>query len=265
MSCGKIISYNKQQLRLLSMKKILFLLLTFTQFAMASGVLRNQDSLEDFGHIDSIENDKLIYFTDLLPAKELHSTNLSFLEDENLTPGEKSLSMLLARAQFRIDYSKVDLDPAVVNTDKNLRVIYNSSLNSKVSSNLYNMTKTKVVVKINYQLEFFSTKTGTLEGERNQMIIDESRALDNSSREYLGSVIHEQRNFSKLFETGILVANVYKVSETEIVVSAYNLSYVRNSAIRTLNNVLIWSSARKELNKEIRNSLWAIFRAAKKF
>ena len=67
------------------------------------------------------------------------------------------------------------------------------------------------------------------------------------------------------FETNKLIANIYRVSPNEIAISAYSVSYIRNSTVSKLDTLLLWSSARETLNDEVENTLKTLFNAARKF
>ena len=249
------------------MKLLLFFILNLfiTQASLARDEYVRVSSIGDFGSIDSIDVDELIYFSDLRFANLLKDTELNFLRNDLLNYKEGSLEVLLARAQFKIKYTKENLNPRAINSEKNVKYIYNSKIIGKMDENTYMMKKTKLTFGINYKLKTFSAKPETVNDVNIQKIIDESRLLDSSSGVYLGSVIHKQSEFSRMFESGTLVANMYQIDDSVVAVSAYSIAYIRTTAVNVLDQILFWKSSQDYLKSEVEKSLKSIFKAGRTF
>lgn len=223
-----------------------------------------------FEQVSSIKQNSMYFFADIFFPEDLKNKHpqLNELEIENISTHEFSHKIVVARAIFKMDRPDGKIDFNVLNNKRTLSEIYNSETSlSKVDSNQFELSKSILVSSIDYQVKVESTYSGNIEADKYQQVLDRSRAMDIQFGEYLGSIVHEQKNFTRMFSTGFMVSNFYQVNEngqSKVIVSAYSMSYPRVSALKTLNRYLFWSSAKKKLVEEIKNSLKAVYKIARK-
>lgn len=169
-------------------------------------------------------------------------------------------SIVVAKAHFLINPHLNEIKLEELNSIKLINKMYNSSLEKNVSPTEYTLSKSKMLMSINFNLQTDIAYNQSFTDPDAQKHLETTLFLDNLINQHLGSAYHKLSNFSRMFNEGMMVANFYDYDNETILVSAYATLNIRNSAMKKLNKLLIFSSAEKSLKSEIYETLKTIFK-----
>jgi hypothetical protein len=242
------------------MKKLF--LITFTLFTALSFAGTKEIKLDNY-HSNfndvKVEAKTLYYKSGVYSIDEFSKLPIAQL-NQNTDYEGVPFSIVVAKAYFLVDPSTNTMKIEELNSVKLLKEIYNGKLINSTSENEHELQKSKMFLKINLNIKTEIAHNLTFMDPKAQSLLETSLHLDGITGKHLKTAYHELSNFSRMFNDGMMVANFYDHIDGKILVSAYATLNIRNSAMKTLDRFLLFSSAEKSLKKEIYESLRTIFK-----
>jgi hypothetical protein len=220
---------------------------------------------------DNVKAGALYFYADLVSPETLSTKFPQFanLEIFNIETAELKHSIVAARAFFKMEMPKQEIDFDLLNNKKVLNSIYDSDVRELDNyDDSYALSKSLVFSSIDYMVKVSNTDKQIVDSPKFQLLLNNSIQLDNVYGDYLGSIYHQQYQFSKMFSGGYMIANFYRVGSgdnSQLLVSAYSMTYPRVSAIKKLNKFLFWTSAKEKLRDEIKSSLKTVYKLSRGF
>jgi hypothetical protein len=217
-----------------------------------------------------IKKNTMYFYADVFTPKKITENHpgMNELEIEDIDLRRNPHNIVAARALFIIASPNKEIDFEQFQRPKVLKEIYASeAVQSPSEFDTFNMSKSVVFSSVNYKIKIYNTYNKIVESSKYQQLLESSLRLDPRFGTYIGSVVHEQKEFTRMFSAGFMVANFYKVilnGKEKVYISAYSMTYPRVSAMKTLDKLLFWSNARSKLVDEIEDSLKKVSQIAQK-
>ena len=242
------------------MKKLIFVTFTlFTAFSFAgSKEIKLKNFKSNYKDI-SVKPNTLYYKSGVYNLESFSKLPIAELNQNDNYEGAP-YSIVVAKAYFLVDPQTNNMNIEDLNSVEFLKQMYNAKLKATYSQSEYDLEKSKMLLKIKFNIKTDIAYNLTFTDPRAQKLLETSLHLDGLTSKHLKSAYHELTDFSRIFNDGIMVANFYDYQDGKILVSAYATLNIRNSALKAIDRFLIFSSAEKSLKGEIYQTLKTIFK-----
>jgi hypothetical protein len=242
------------------MKKLIFVTFTlFTTFCFAGSKEIKLKNYESNYKDVSVKENTLYYKSGVYNLEQFSKLPIAGLNQNHNYEGAP-FSVVVAKAYFLVDPQINNMSVEDLNSVEFLKQMYNAKLKATYSQNEYDLEKSKMLLKIKFNIKTDIAYNLTFTSPKAQTLLETSLHLDGLTSKHLKSAYHELSDFSRIFNDGMMVANFYEYKDGQILVSAYATLNIRNSALKSIDRFLLFSSAEKSLKGEIYQTLKTIFK-----